>query len=157
MRVRILTMFIIAVMVMGPSSAAAFETTPEDGETGFPIDGEIIIEFDERMDTESVNVHFTPELTYPIQTTWSDNDRVLTLSPTVELLPHRNYGVVVSGENMSGHQVWESFSFETGFHPEEDRRPYISSLIIPIFIIIAIVAIMAVYITMKGIRQKKGQ
>jgi hypothetical protein len=159
MSTRILSIIVIAAMVIFPSSAAAFETTPSDGETGFPVDGNIIIEFDNPMDRGAVEVDFSPDLIYPVARTWSNDDRILTLRPTVDLLGHRTYTVVVSGESLTGQNVVETFSFETEYHPstEEDRRSAISGLIIPIFIIIVIVAIMAVYITMKGIHQKKGQ
>ena len=156
---RILTIIVIAAMVIVPSSSTAFETTPEDGETGFPVDGNIIIEFDHSMDRGTVEMDITPDPVYPVERTWSNDDRTLTLRPTVDLLGHRTYTVFVSGESLTGQPVSETFSFETEFHPStnEDRRSAISNLIIPIFIIIAIVAVMAVYITLNGIRKKKGQ
>ena len=158
MRVRLFSIIVIVAMVIGPSSTTAFETTPEDGETGFPVDGDIIIEFDNSMDIGTVEVDITPDTVYPVQRTWSNDDRTLTLRPTVDLLGHRTYTVLVSGESLTGQLVDETFSFETEFHPslDEDRRSSISSLIIPIFIIIAIVAVIAVYITLKGIHQKMG-
>ncbi len=157
MKSRIVSIFVIAAMIIGPSSATAFKTSPEDGETGFPVDGNIIIEFDDPMDTSTVDVIFSPDTVYPVEEVWSNNDRILTLRPTVDLLDHRPYTVHVSGEDLTGHLVDETFSFETGFHTEDDERPRISSYIIPIFIIIAIIAVIAVYITLKGIHLKKGQ
>lgn len=155
--VKLFSIIVIAAMVIIPS-ASAFETTPEDGETGFPVDGDIIIEFDHSMDRGTVEVDITPDTVYPVQRIWSNDDRTLTLRPTVDLLGHRTYTVHVSGESLTGQPVDETFSFETEFHPstDEDRRSAISNLIIPIFIIIAIVAVIAIYITLKGIQQKKG-
>lgn len=157
MRARIISIAVLLSLILFSASAAAFETTPEDGETGFPVDGEIIIEFDYPMDTETMEVDISPDPVYPVQRIWSNNDRILTLRPTVDLLPHRTYSILVTGENNSGHFVYERFDFETEFYPEEDRRPYLSGIIIPIFIILAIVTVIAIYFTMKGIHQKKGQ
>ena len=150
---------LIALLIVGSSPTAAFETTPEDGETGFPIDGEIIIVFDHEMDVSTVDVDISPDPVYPVQEIWSNNDRVLTLRPTVNLLDHRTYTVIVTGENLTGQQISESFSFETGAHParDDDERELISGKIIPIFIVSVIVAIIAVYIALKGIRKKKGK
>jgi len=150
---------LIALLIVVSSPASAFETSPEDGETGFPVDGEIVIEFDDRMEIYSVEVDISPDPMYPIQLIWSDNHRVLTIRPGVDLLPNRRYTVQVTGEDFAGHNVTESFSFETGFNPSQDRdeRELISSKIIPIFIVIVIVAIIAVYIALKGIRKKKGK
>ena len=155
---RIISIIIIVALVIGPSSATAFETTPADGETGFPVDGRIIIEFDDPMDTGTLDVDITPDPVYPVEKVWTNNDRILTLRPTVDLLAHRTYTIQIHGEDLNGHNVVETFSFETGYltAKDDDGRPRISGYIIPIFIIIAIIAVTAVYITLKGIRKKKG-
>ena len=159
MRLVSIISIILVSLILSPSSASAFETTPEDGETGFPVDGEIIIEFDDPMNVSTVEVDISPDPVYPVQETWSNNNKILTLRPTVDLLPHRTYTIHVTGEDFADHNIAETFSFETGLHPsqEEDERALISSKIIPIFIVIVIVAIIAVYITLKGIHQRKGQ
>jgi small-conductance mechanosensitive channel len=120
MRVKIFSIvsivFLIA-LVMVPATACAFETQPADGTKGFPIDGKIIIDFDDPMDVGSVDVDFSPDTVYPVKEDWSNSDRTLTLTPTVSLLEGKTYTIVVSGENNRSESISETFSFKTETAP----------------------------------------
>jgi len=109
----IVSIALLVAMVLVPASALAFETQPEDGETGVPIDTKIIIDFDDEMDTSTVEVDVSPDPIYPVREDWSNNDRTLTLTPTVALLEGKTYRITVSGENITGGTISETFSFKT--------------------------------------------
>lgn len=157
MRARIFSIILLIPLILASSSASAFETTPADGETGFPVDGEIIIEFDDPMDVGTVDVDFSPDTVYPVQEVWSDDNRVLTLRPTATLLEYSIYTVHVSGEDENGGAVGEVFSFETGSTSTQDESEEISGygILIVMFTIVIIVTLIAVFISLKRIRQKK--
>ncbi|UCF08508.1 MAG: Ig-like domain-containing protein [Thermoplasmata archaeon] len=113
----IVSIVFLTALIMVPATATAFETQPEDNETGFPIDGKIIIDFDEPMDVGTVDADISPDPVYPVKKDWSNNDRTLTLTPTVSLLEGKTYTVYVTGQNVSGGSISGNFSFKTETPP----------------------------------------
>ena len=108
--------FLIAItlcmLVVAP--VMAYQTTPDDGTTDVPIDGSIVIDFDDPMRVGSVEISIEPDTFYPTEKRWSNNDRTLTLMPTISLLNERSYTVTVTGENLTGGAITPiMFNFTT--------------------------------------------
>ncbi|MFO8109408.1 MAG: mechanosensitive ion channel [Thermoplasmata archaeon] len=107
-----LVLLLVLAMVLGSVSAVR-QTTPRDGAEEIPIDGKIIIDFEDTMDTGTVEVSISPDPIYPVQKEWSNSDRTLTLSPTSSLINGREYTITVTGDNITGESISHTFSFET--------------------------------------------
>jgi hypothetical protein len=117
----IMSIVLLAALLLGPATASAFETQPEDGEREFPIDGKIIIEFNYTMEKGSVKLEITPDPIYPFIEEWKNDDRTLVLTPTVNLLEDKRYTITITG-NPPSHDtinasVDETFSFRTETPP----------------------------------------
>ncbi len=107
-----LIVIVLSMLVVAP--VMAFQTTPDDGTTDVPIDGSLIIDFDDPMRVGSVEVSIEPNPVYPIEKRWSNNDRTLTLTPTISLLNERYYMITVTGENVTGESIVPiTFNFTT--------------------------------------------
>ena len=117
----VICIILMAALLFGPASVSAFETDPVDGETDFPIDGRIIIEFNYTMNIGSVNEGLTisPDPVYPVEKRWSNDDRTLILVPLASLLEDKEYTIHISGDydNESLGSVDETFSFRTETPP----------------------------------------
>jgi hypothetical protein len=113
----IVSIVFLTALIMVPATACAFETQPADGEKNFPIDGKIIIDFDDPMDTGSVEVDISPDPVYPVEKRWTNNDRTLTLTPHLGLLEGKTYTIQITGENETGASISETFSFKTETPP----------------------------------------
>jgi hypothetical protein len=115
----VLSIMVLVTLILGPVCVSAFETTPADGEKGFPVDGKIIVEFDNSMDINSVDWDVTPDPLYPFVPEWKNNDRTLIFTPTVNLLEDRNYTIRITGdpENTTYASVDETFTFRTETPP----------------------------------------
>jgi hypothetical protein len=118
MRLRAFSLVIIAIMValiFGPACVSAFETTPADGDTGFPVDGKVIIEFDYPVDKASLDrgLEITPDPVYPVEKRWSNDDRTLMLVPFPSWAEDKEYRIDINADytNASHGSVDETFSF----------------------------------------------
>ncbi len=110
----IVSLIVIALSMLVVAPVMAFQTTPDSGTADVPIDGSIIIDFDDSMRIGSVEVFIEPNPVYPIERSWSNNDRTLTLTPTLSLLNDRPYMITVTGENITGESIVPiSFNFTT--------------------------------------------
>ncbi len=110
-------MLLVLLVMLTASATAVRTTTPREGASDYPIDGRIVIEFRERMNTSTVDIEIEPDPVYPVQKEWSDDDRTLTITPTASLLNDEEYTVHVEGETVDGEEVTESFSFTTAPKP----------------------------------------
>jgi hypothetical protein len=122
MRLRTFSLVIIALLValiFGPACVSAFETTPADGDTDYPVDGKIIIEFDYEMDITTADWDVTPDPIYPFVPEWANDNQVLILTPTVNLLEDKEYTIRITGDpkNTTYAPVDEIFSFRTETPP----------------------------------------
>ncbi len=109
---------LILLMMIFASPAIAISSTPSHGTTDYPIDGRIIIHFDNRMDLSSVEVDIRPDPVYPVQREWSNNDRTLTLTPTTPLTNDQEYRVRITGRYYNGTDITPyEFSFTTEASP----------------------------------------
>ncbi|UCG70204.1 MAG: mechanosensitive ion channel [Thermoplasmata archaeon] len=115
----ILSILLMAALILGPATASAFETQPEDGETDYPVDGKIIIEFNYTVEIGSLELDITPDPVYPVEKRWSNDDRTLTLVPLTNLLEDKEYSIHVSVdyENETLGSIDETFSFTTETPP----------------------------------------
>lgn len=110
------------------ATAAAVSHTPEDGKEDYPIDGRIVINFDDRMDVPSVSVEISPDPIYPVREEWSNNDRTLRLTPDVPLINDQEYTIRVTGQNITGEEIDPvEFSFTT------EARPSLTDTISDVF------------------------
>ena len=110
----IISLIIIALSMLIVAPVMAFQTMPDNGTLDVPIDGSVIIDFDDPMRVGSVEVMIEPNPVYPIERTWSNNDRTLTLTPTISLLNDRSYIITVTGENVTGESIAPiTFNFTT--------------------------------------------
>lgn len=110
----IISLIVIALSMLVVAPVMAFQTTPDNGTTDVPIDGSLVIDFDDPMRVGSVEVFVEPNPVYPIERTWSNNDRTLTLTPTIGLLNDRYYMITVTGENVTGESIAPiTFNFTT--------------------------------------------
>ena len=147
MGVKVFSILFLIVLILIPSSVMAFKTTPRDGETDFPVDGKIIIEFDYSMDITSVDWEVTPDPIYPFIPEWTNDNQILNLTPTVNLLEDKEYTITVTGDPPStdtiNASVDETFSFRTETPPTEDgdMGSWVYSILIAVLIIIAIFVI----------------
>jgi hypothetical protein len=109
----------LIALILGSASVCAFSSQPADGETDFPVDGKIIIDFNDTMDRDSVEWSISPDPVYPVHAEWSNDDMTLILTPTVNLLEDKEYTVYVKGdyENASLGEDSDSFSFTTETPP----------------------------------------
>ncbi|MCK5039070.1 MAG: Ig-like domain-containing protein [Thermoplasmata archaeon] len=111
-----LIVIVLSMLVVAP--VMAYQTTPDNGTTDAPIDGSMVIDFDDPMRVGSVEVSVNPDPIYPIEKRWSNNDRTLTLTPTVSLLNDKSYTITVTGENETGETIDPIiFSFSTEVPP----------------------------------------
>ncbi len=108
----------LIALLLGPATVSAFRSTPENGEKDFPVDGWIIIEFNNTMEIGTVDVDITPD-PYFVEKIWSNDDRTLTLKPTLNLLENKNYTIHIRGDyqNASLGSVDEIFYFITETPP----------------------------------------
>ena len=111
-----LIVIVLSMLVVAP--VMAYQTTPDNGTTDAPIDGSMVIDFDDPMRVGSVEITVNPDPIYPVEKRWSNNDRTLTLTPTVSLLNDRSYTITVTGENTTGEAIDPIiFSFSTEAPP----------------------------------------
>jgi hypothetical protein len=115
----IISIIMLFALIVAPVSVTAFETQPEDGETDFPTNGKIIIEFNFTVEIGSLELDITPDPVYPIEKVWSNDDRTLTLRPTVNLLEDKEYTIHISGDYLddANGTFDETFSFTTETPP----------------------------------------
>ncbi len=116
-RILIIGAVLILLCTILSSSVIAFSTTPRDGASDYPIDGRIMIEFDERMDVGTVEIDIDPDLVYPIRRNWSNSDRTLTLTPDTNLINDEEYVIRVTGQDINGTAVDRTFRFSTEARP----------------------------------------
>ncbi len=110
----IVSLIVIALSMLVVAPVMAFQTMPDNGTMDVPIDGSLIIDFDDPMRVGSVEVMIEPNPVYPIERSWSNNDRTLTLTPTIGLLNDRYYMITVTGENITGESIAPiTFNFTT--------------------------------------------
>jgi|LGVD01.1.fsa_nt_gb Tol biopolymer transport system component len=70
-------------------------TTPLKGATDMPVDTSIVINFDEKMDTASVESALSISPSVSGSKTWSDNGKTLTFNPSSDLEKGTTYTVAI--------------------------------------------------------------
>lgn len=139
---------IFGILLLSPSSVTAFETDPVDGETDFPVNGKIIIEFNYSMDIATVDVALTPDLIYPFVPKWTNNNHTLTLKPTVSFMKDKRYTIHVTGdyENNTHGSVNETFSFTTEIQESSGSDEEEFRLLAPIIVIVLAIIMVIIFL-----------
>jgi len=100
-------------MITISSSTLGISTTPENGEEDVSVDTEIIIQFDDQMDTGTVNITFDPDPGFTFTREWSLANSNLKLTPSESFSYEKKYTVSVSGKYLNGNFTTHRFSFTT--------------------------------------------
>lgn len=154
---------LIMVMSLG-IPVAGFQSSPANGAIDVPVDGSIVLEFNETMIIGTVMVDLTPDPVYPMEKVWTNNDRTLTITPVVSLLNERSYTVHVTGEAMSGNHTDQTFAFSTEAAPTimETLSDFFSGMYdaivgslfgIAIFIIILVIGYVVAWVVKKAVHK----
>ncbi|MGM0509521.1 MAG: Ig-like domain-containing protein [Thermoplasmatota archaeon] len=125
------------------------ETTPSDGENDFDMDGEIILSFDEPLNSDSVIITLTVdgeevEGDYSI----SNDRKTITFTPDKELEKETEYKVEVTAEDDAGNSVDHEFSFTTVAQEGEDEG--LPMMMISLGILAIIVILVIAYLLFRG-------
>ncbi|MCK5396946.1 MAG: Ig-like domain-containing protein, partial [Thermoplasmata archaeon] len=107
----------LLLMISVAVPVEAFQTAPTDGAMNVRIDGNIVIDFDDSMRVGTVIVDITPDMVYPMEKRWSNDDRTLTLTPMAGFINEQTYTVNVIGTNITGNVTDQTFSFATEAAP----------------------------------------
>jgi parallel beta-helix repeat protein len=151
---------LIEALFMDIVPPSILSTSPNNEATNVNLSIEIIIEFSESMDVESVAsaIIISPDITYSLL--WADSNRTLTID-TSENLSHKTlYSIFIttSAKDPSGNSLENQygFSFTTVAKPvvEPEEKEDSSMPILPIILLIAIAIIIIILLFI--VKKKKG-
>jgi small-conductance mechanosensitive channel len=158
----IIIVSLILVMLVSGSVMGEVFTTPETGEKDVSVDTDIIITFDEPMNTDSVNVEIDPDPKLVLTREWSNNDTKLKISLSDSLDYDTKYTITIGGNPKAGGWSSPQFAFTTepepiilaGFNLQEPL-PLVGFSIFNIimFIVVLIVGMIVVRIVGRAVKK----
>ncbi|HMJ92431.1 MAG TPA: Ig-like domain-containing protein [Candidatus Acidoferrum sp.] len=98
------------------AQAFIVSTVPANGASGVSPSAAVIFTFDQQMDTAVTGADFTDTMTFmplPTTSTWSENDTVLTCTPSPAFPSSRMIVWIVEGESLIGDPLEDEAGFFT--------------------------------------------
>jgi small-conductance mechanosensitive channel len=150
------------VILVSSSVMGEISTTPEDEDKDVPVDTELIIQFDDKMDTGSVDVVFDPDPGLTFTREWTLSNSKLKLTPSDSFSYEKKYTASITGDNDNGTFTTLSFSFTTESEPIvlfglniEEPLPLIGISLwnIILFIVVLIVGMIVVNIVGRSVKK----
>ncbi|UCE37523.1 MAG: right-handed parallel beta-helix repeat-containing protein [Thermoplasmata archaeon] len=144
--------FVISIDFTSPS---VISTQPDNAAIDVLVNTEVIIEFSEPMDIESVEpaISIIPYTEYTYS--WSNDDKTLTLNATEPFADGTLYQISIStkAKDLAGHRLENKYVFEftTKQKPEEKDEGEETSTIINPFILLLLIVIVAIIIIVVGV------